>query len=153
MVRRFSYDYLILSAGSITHSFDIPGIEAHTYYLKTLEEAVALKNHIICCFEGPPGRQTKIDAEAFSHLSSWAVAPQGWSTPRALSELVHGPLVQDYRSIDFQTVRIILLEASDRLVANMPETVSIYTLERLKKMGVDVRLGAKAAEVTPNTLS
>jgi NADH dehydrogenase len=55
-----SYDYLILSAGSITHSFDIPGIEAHTCYLKTLEEAVALKNHIICCFEGA-ARETNED--------------------------------------------------------------------------------------------
>jgi NADH dehydrogenase len=57
------YDYLILSTGSITHTFDIPGTEVHTYYLKTLEEAVALKNHIICCFEGAV-RETNA-AEAF----------------------------------------------------------------------------------------
>ena len=148
-----SYDYLILSAGSITHSFDIPGIEAHTYYLKTLEEAVALKNHIICCFEGA-ARETNEDRRR--SLLTFVIVGGGATGVEytgALSELVHGPLVQDYRSIDFQTVRIILLEASDRLVANMPETVSIYTLERLKKMGVDVRLGAKAVEVTPDTLS
>lgn len=46
-----SYDYLILSAGSISHFFGIPGVETHAYGLKTLEEAVALKNHIICSFE------------------------------------------------------------------------------------------------------
>jgi NADH dehydrogenase len=148
-----SYDYLILSTGSITHSFDIPGVEAHTYYLKTLEEAVVLKNHIICCFEGA-ARETNEDRRR--SLLTFVIAGGGATGVEyagALSELVHGPLVQDYRSIDFQTVRIILLEASDRLVANMPETVSIYTLERLKKMGVDVRLGAKVVEVTPNTVS
>jgi NADH dehydrogenase len=148
-----SYDYLILSMGSITHSFDIPGVEAHTYYLKTLEEAVVLKNHIICCFEGA-ARETNEDRRR--SLLTFVIVGGGATGVEyagALSELVHGPLVQDYRSIDFKTVRIILLEASDRLVANMPETVSIYTLERLKKMGVDVRLGAKVVEVTPDTVS
>jgi NADH dehydrogenase len=147
-----SYDYLILSTGSITHSFDIPGVEAHTYYLKTLEEAVVLKNHIICCFEGA-ARETNEDRRR--SLLTFVIVGGGATGVEyagALSELVHGPLVRDYRSIDFQTVRIILLEASDRLVANMPETVSIYTLERLKKMGIDVRLGAKVVEVTPDTV-
>src|SRR5512145_3205672 len=46
-----SYDYLILATGSITSTFSVPGVEEHAYFLKTLEEAVTLKNHIICCFE------------------------------------------------------------------------------------------------------
>ena len=45
------YDYLILATGSITYSFGMPGVEENAYFLKTLEEAVTLKNHIICCFE------------------------------------------------------------------------------------------------------
>jgi NADH dehydrogenase len=148
-----SYDYLLLSTGSITHSFDIPGVEAHAYYLKTLEESVVLKNHIICCFEGA-ARETNEDRRR--SLLTFVIVGGGATGVEyagALSELVHGPLVKDYRSIDFQTVRIILLEASDRLVANMPDTVSTYTLERLKKMGIDVRLGAKVVEVTSDTVS
>ena len=151
--KEISYDYLILSTGSITHSFDIPGVEAHSYYLKTLEEAVTLKNHIICCFEGA-ARETNEDRRR--SLLTFVIVGGGATGVEfagALSELVHGPLVRDYRSIDFKTIRIILLEASDRLVANMPETVRIYTLERLKKMGIDVQLGAKVVEVTPDTVS
>jgi NADH dehydrogenase len=49
------YDYLILAAGSISHSYGVPGMEAYAYCLKTLEEAVALKNHIIRCFEEAVG--------------------------------------------------------------------------------------------------
>jgi NADH dehydrogenase len=148
-----SYDYLILSPGSITHSFDIPGVEAHAYYLKTLEDAVILKNHIICCFEGA-ARETNEDRRR--SLLTFVIVGGGATGVEyagALSELVHGPLVKDYRSIDFQTVRIILVEALDRLVVNMPEKVGIYTLERLKKMGVEVRLGAKFVQMTPDTVS
>lgn len=71
----------------------------------------------------------------------------------ALSELIHGPLRKDYRNVDFHSVNIILLEAADRLVAAMPEKVQSYTLSRLRKMGVDVRLKAKVTEVTSDILS
>ena len=143
-----SYDYLILSTGSVTHSFDIPGMSAHAYGLKTLEEAVILKNHILCCFEGA-ARET--DENRRKSLLTFVIVGGGATGVEyagALSELIHGPLVQDYRTIDFNTVRIILLEASDRLVASMPEAIGIYTLEKLKKMGVGVQLGMKVLEVT-----
>lgn len=149
---KISYDYLILSTGSITHSFDIPGVEAHTYYLKTLEEAVTLKNHIICCFEGAVREKNEEKRKSLLTFVIVGGGATGVEYAGALSELVHGPLARDYHYVDFQTVRIILLEALDRLVANMPETVRSYTLERLKKMGIEVRLGAKVMQVTPDTV-
>ncbi len=147
-----SYDYLILAAGSISHFFGIPGVETHAYGLKTLEEAVALKNHIICCFE-QAARET--DEDRRGRLLSFVIVGGGATGVEyagALSELVHGPLTRDYRTIDFCAVRIILVEASNSLVANMPERVRAYTLVRLRKMGIDVRLGAKVREVTPEAV-
>jgi NADH dehydrogenase len=143
-----SFDYLILATGSITHSFGLPGVETHAYYLKTLEEAVVLKNHIICRFERA-ARET-IEEKRKSLLTFVIVGggATGVEYTGALSELIHGPLVRDFKTIDFNTVRIVLLEASDRLVSTMPETVSAYTAERLKKMGVEVRLGATVVEVS-----
>ena len=146
------YDYLILATGSITHSFGVPGVEAHAYGLKTLEEAVALKNHIICCFEGAA---REMDEDGRSSLLTFVIVGGGATGVEyagALSELIHGALVQDYRTIDFRAVRIILLEASDTLVGNMPEPVRRYTIERLRKMGVDVRIGAQVSEITPDAV-
>lgn len=147
-----SYDYLILAAGSISHFFGIPGVETHAYGLKTLEEAVALKNHIICSFE-QAARET--DEDRRGRLLSFVIVGGGATGVEyagALSELVHGPLTRDYRTIDFSAVRIILVEASNSLVANMPERVRAYTLVRLREMGIDVRLGAKVREVTPEAV-
>ena len=148
----FSYDYLILAAGSISHFFGIPGVETYAYGLKTLEEAVALKNHIICCFE-QAARET--DEGRRNRLLSFVIVGGGATGVEyagALSELVHGPLMRDYRTIDFSAVRIILVEASNSLVANMPERVRAYTLARLQEMDIDVRLGAKVGEVTPEAV-
>ena len=146
------YDYLILATGSITHSFGIQGVDDNAFFLKTLEEAVALKNHIICCFEAA-ARET--DETRKRSLITFVIAGGGATGVEyagALSELISGPLIKDYPTIDFSMARIILLEAADKLVANMPERVSLYTLEKLKKMGVEVRLGAKVAQVTPGAV-
>ena len=146
------YDYLILATGSITHSFGVQGVDDNAFFLKTLEEAVALKNHIICCFEAA-ARETD-EARKRSLLTFVIVGggATGVEYAGALTELIHGPLIKDYPTIDFSMVRIILLEAADKLVANMPQRVRLYTLEKLEKMGAEVRLGAKVAQVTPNAV-
>lgn len=144
------YDYLILATGSITDPFGVPGVDAHAYGLKSLEEAVALKNHIICCFEAAARESDEARRKALLTFVIVGGGATGVEYAGALCELIHGPLVRDYRTIDFRDVRIILLEAADSLVNNMPESVRAYTGERLRKMGVEVRLGAKVLEVTPD---
>jgi len=147
-----SYDYLILATGSITSSFGVPGVEENTFFLKTLEEAVALKNHIICCFETAARLK---DGDRKRSLLTFVIVGGGATGVEyagALSELICGPLIKDYPTIDFSMARIILLEAADKLVANMPEAVRLYTLEKLKKMGVEVRLGAAVAKVSPGAV-
>ncbi|MDP2853020.1 MAG: NAD(P)/FAD-dependent oxidoreductase [Smithellaceae bacterium] len=144
-----SYDYLILANGSVTSTFGVPGVEEYAYFLKTLEEAVALKNHIICCFEAA-SRET--DVARRKTLLTFVIVGGGATGVEysgALTELIHGPLVKDYPTIDFSEVRIILLEAAGYLVAPMPADIRGYTADQLHKMGVDVRMNAAVAEVTP----
>jgi NADH dehydrogenase len=143
-----SYDYLILANGSVTSTFGVPGVEEHAYFLKTLEEAVALKNHIICCFE-TAAREP--DAERRKSLLTFVIAGGGATGVEyagALTELIHGPLIKDYPGIDFSEARIILLEAAGELVSSMPSNIRDYTAGQLRRMGVDVRLSAAVAEVS-----
>jgi len=146
-----SYDYLILAAGSVTSTFGVSGVEEHAYFLKTLEEAVALKNHIICCFEAA---SREADAEKRKTLLTFVIVGGGATGVEysgALTELVHGPLVKDYPAIDFSDVRIVLLETAGQLVSPMPENIRAYTAKQLGDMGVDVRLKTAVAEVTPDS--
>lgn len=144
------YDYLIIGTGSITSTFGVPGVEENAYFIKTLEEAVALKNHIICCFEAA-SRETDVTRRrcrlTFVIVGGGAT---GVEYSGALTELIHGPLRKDYPSIDFSEVRIMLLEAADYLVAPMPANLRIYTAEQLRRMGVDVRLKKAVANVSPD---
>ena len=150
--REIPYDYLIMATGSVPHSFGVQGVENHAFFLKTLEEGVALKNHIICCFEGAAGETDEAGRMGLLTFVIVGGGATGVEYAGALSELVLGPLVGDYRNIDFRSVRIILLEAADSLVNNMPESVRSYTLRRLREMGVEVRLRTKVVEVAPEAV-
>jgi len=148
-VKTIDYDYLILGTGSVTSTFGVPGVEENAYFLKTLEEAVALKNHIICCFEAA---SREPDAARRQSLLTFVIVGGGATGVEysgALAELIHGPLRKDYPSIDFSEVRIILLEAAEYLVAPMPANLRIYTAGQLRHMGVDVRLKTAVADVSP----
>ena len=142
------YDYLIIGTGSVTSTFDIPGVAGHAFFLKTLEEAVALKNHIICCFEAA-SRETEADKrKALLTFVIVGGGATGVEYSGALAELISGPMVKDYPSIDFSEVTITLLEAAQSLVAPMPDNIRNYTVRQLSDMGVCVYLNKAVAEVT-----
>lgn len=146
------YDYLILGTGSVTSSFGVPGVYENAYFLKTLQEAVALKNHIICRFE-EASRETRADRR--KRMLTFVIVGGGATGVEysgALTELIHGPLRKDYPSIDFSDVRIVLLEASAHLVAFMPPNLRAYTAGRLRRMGVDVRPETAVAKVLPDAV-
>jgi NADH:ubiquinone reductase (H+-translocating) len=145
----FLYDYLILATGSVPHTFGVKGVDNHAFFLKTLEEGVALKNHIICCFENAA---MLADKGRYGGILTFVVVGGGATGVEytgALSELVHGSIVKDYPTVDFRSVRIVLLEAADCLVGNMPKSIRSYTLRKLRQLGVEVRLSTKVVEVTP----
>jgi NADH dehydrogenase len=150
--QEFLYDYLIVATGSVPHSFGVQGVDDHAFFLKTLEEGVDLKNHLICCFENAASMPCDNRQEGILTFVIVGGGATGVEYAGALSELVHGSIIRDYRNIDFRSVRIILLEAADCLVGNMPKAIQSYTLRKLRQLGVEVRLSTKVVEVTSETV-
>jgi NADH dehydrogenase len=146
--RALPYEYLILATGSVSRFFGIPGAAEHSFPLKSMEEGIHLRNHILNCFE--QAEQTA-DPTLRQQLLTFVVVGGGATGVEyagALSELIHGPLAKDYPSLDMAEVRVILLEAADTLLSMMPSRLSQYTSERLQKMKVDVRLQTPVFGVT-----
>lgn len=141
------YDYLVIATGSVPHDFGVPGVAEHAFPLKTLEDGVALRSHILARFEAamhqPDGGSRK-GALRFVIVGG---GPTGVEFAGALAELVAGPLARDYPELEAQ-VSIVLLEARDRLLEGMPDRLGRYALGRLQRMGVEVRFGGLVSEVT-----
>ena len=142
------YDFLILAIGSTAHFFGVPGAAAHGFPIRTMKQAIVLRNHILHCFEKAvhePGRNGQQQLLTFTIVGG---GPTGVEFAGALAELIHGSLRKDYPTLDFDAARILLLEAADTLLPVLPAKLRAYAFQRLQHMGVDVRLGATVSEVT-----
>ncbi len=151
--RRLDYDYLVLAVGSVSRFFGTPGAAAHAFELKTLEQGIGLRNHILGRFEyaasvrDPAARRRAL---AFTVVGG---GPTGVEFAGALAELVAGTLAQDYPTLNLADVRIMVLEAGDGLLAGFPEELRAYAANKLAELGVGVRLGARVAAVTADTVT
>jgi NADH dehydrogenase len=137
-----SYDTLILAAGSTTNFFGNASVERFGFGLKELEDAGAIRNHLLMLCEEAVHSP---DPERRQALLTFVVAgggPTGVESAGAISELVRNVLPQDFPSLDFSQARILLLEGADRLLAAMPEDLGRFTLTALKGKRVEVRFGA-----------
>ncbi|HLS89201.1 MAG TPA: NAD(P)/FAD-dependent oxidoreductase [Sphingobacteriaceae bacterium] len=138
----FPYDYLILAAGSVTNFFGLPGVADHAFGLKDLPEAVALRNHVLGCFEAAARELPGEGRRARLTFVVVGGGPTGVEYCGTLSELVWQTLRQDYPEVPFEEVRILLLEATDRLLPSLPPALGAYAQKVLARKGVEVWLGA-----------
>ncbi|HEX6033561.1 MAG TPA: FAD-dependent oxidoreductase, partial [Anaerolineales bacterium] len=144
------YDYLVVALGSRPNYYGIPGAAEYAFSLKSLEEGVTLRNQILRSFEraaceaGPERRQGWL---TFIIVGGGAT---GVEFAGALIELINGSLNRDFPELDLTEVKVLLVEASDRLLREMPASLSGYARSRLIKMGVQVHLSSPLVQVTPD---
>jgi NADH dehydrogenase len=146
------YDFLVLAAGSASNFFGIEGAAEYSMPLKTMDQGINLRNHILSMFERA---MQEPDAELRRRALTFTIVgggPTGVEYAGALSELILRPLKKDYKKLDFSEVRVILLEAADNLLQGLPEKLGTYALKRLRNMKVDVRLGTTVEKVTPESV-
>lgn len=147
-----AYDYLILAPGSTPNFWGVEGAEQHTFPLYSLEQALALRNHILRCFEQAvqePDPVARRRALTFVIVGGGAT---GVEFAGALAELIHGPLSKDYPALDVGQVQVVLLEAMDGLLPILPDKLREYAHNRFRRMGVEVRLRATVARITPQAV-
>jgi len=156
-----TYDYLILAAGSETSYFGMKSVQENGLGLKDIDEAISIRNHVLRMFELAA---QELDAEKRRALLTFVVVgggPTGVESSGALSELIRLVLIKDYPQLSLKDVRILLLEAADRLLGGFPSNLQEYAAETLWSKHVEVRFGAavtgfdgervtlKSAEVIP----
>lgn len=139
-----AYDYLVLAPGSATRYFGVPGADEHSWPLRILDHAMALRNHTLRTLE----RSIRLTGDARRAARTFVVVgggPTGVEYAGALIELIRGPLNKDMGSLD--DVRVLLLEGAPHVLGVYPESLRAYAEKRLQKKGVEVLLGAQVAEV------
>ena len=149
-----SYDYLVLAAGATTNFFGNESVARNAYAMKTLQEAIALRGHIIHEFERA-ARKNRFDEVEARHRHLTFVIVGGGATgiemAGALMELFD-VFKQEFHSINFDEVHVILLEAMGSVLPMVPPDLQQHTIDVLRKKGVDVRLNTAVTEYDGNDL-
>lgn len=146
------YDYLVIGAGSVTNYFGLESVERHAFDLKELADAEILRNHILTAFERAVVEPDPARKRALMTFVIVGGGPTGVEFAGALIELVHFVLAKDYPDLSTHAARVILVEATDKLLASMPEKLRIYALNKLRSMSVEVLLKARVVDAGPERI-
>lgn len=141
------YDYLIIAAGSVTNYFGVKGAAECAYPLRVLDDGIELRNHILSCFEQAVYEQNEEIRKRLLTFTIVGGGPTGVEFAGALAELINGPIMLDYPGLNPKEIRVVLLEAQDRLLSGLITCCYDYATQRLRRMGVDVRLQSVVNEV------
>ncbi|HMJ05556.1 MAG TPA: NAD(P)/FAD-dependent oxidoreductase [Chthoniobacterales bacterium] len=146
------YDYLILATGARHSYFGNDEWEKLAPGLKSLEDAVEIRRRLLMAFEYAD-RIT--DDAARRGAMTFAViggGPTGVEMAGAIAEIARYTLSKDFRHIDPSDARVILIEGDERVLSSFPEDLSASALKQLQDLGVEVRTGVHAKNLTESGL-
>jgi len=141
-----AYDYLVLAVGGETNFFGMDSVKDNGFQLKDIESAVNIRNHLLKMFENA---SREADAEKRKTMLTFVVVgggPTGVETAGALAELISHVMRKEYPTLDIRDSRVILLEATDALIASYPDELRKATHRLLSRKNVEVMFNAKLVE-------
>ena len=138
---RISYDYLVVATGVHHSYFGHDEFAPFAPGLKSLADAVAVRNKILGAFELA---ETEPDASRHHDLLTFVLVgagPTGVELAAAIATLVRNTLASEFRRIDPRQARVVLIDRDARILGVFSEDLSRAAHERLRALGVDIRLG------------
>lgn len=146
------YDFLVLATGARHSYFGHDEWEKLAPGLKSLEDAIEVRRRLLMAFE----YAERITDEAARRAAMTFViiggGPTGVEMAGAIAEIARHTLAKDFRHIDPSQARVILIEGEPRLLAAFPEDLSASALKQLVDLGVEVRTGIHATNLTDDGL-
>ncbi|HXJ34623.1 MAG TPA: NAD(P)/FAD-dependent oxidoreductase [Candidatus Eisenbacteria bacterium] len=141
------YDYLVVATGATDSYFGHEEWARLAPSLKSIEEALEIRRRVLLAYEAA---ERTTDADARRTWLTFVVVgagPTGVELAGALSEIARHALERDFRTIDPQDARVVLVEAADRVLGTFPPDLSEKATAQLVRLGVEVRVGTKVTEI------
>jgi NADH dehydrogenase len=146
-IRRVRYDWLIVATGSQHSYFGHPEWEPHAPGLKTLEQALEIRRRILAAFERA---ENELDEDVRTALMTFVVVgagPTGVELAGAIADVRRTVLRRDFRRIDPTRARVLLVEATPRILPQFDEKLAARGVRDLQDLGVEVRLSTKVEQI------
>ena len=137
-----SYDQLILTAGAVSRTFPIAGVADNAIGLKSVEEAIEIRNHILTNFDKAANMPA---GAARDRLLTFVVVGGGFAGIEVFAEMrnLASYLLRYYPTLEFKDVHFHLIEAMGRIMPEVSQKTSEWVLEDLDRRGAKVHLNTQ----------
>jgi NADH dehydrogenase len=142
-----NYDVLVLACGAQHAYFGHEEWEEHAPGLKTLEQATEIRRRVLTAFEDA---EKEPDPDRKQVLLSFVIVgggPTGVELAGAIGEMARFTLARDFREIDFEHTRVLLIEAGPRILPSFPERLAARAVDDLGQLGVRVLTNSMVTRV------
>ncbi|WP_245362265.1 NAD(P)/FAD-dependent oxidoreductase [Rhizobium sp. NXC14] len=142
------YDQLVIATGSEYNYFGHDEWQALAPGLKTIHEAREIRHRLLLAFEKAERADSPAEKQALLTSIIIGGGPTGVEMAGAISELGRFMISKDFRNLQPDHLRVLLVEAGPRILGAFPEHLSEYATRYLEKIGVEVRTGSRVVEIT-----
>lgn len=142
-----TYDYLVLAMGGQTGYFGHAEWEKYAPGLKTLDDALRIRSHILLAFEKAENEPSTAEHDKLMTIVIVGGGPTGVELAGSFAELTRTVLNRDFRNIDPTQARIILLEGAPCILSHLPPDLSASAKRQLEALGVQVRVATHVKSI------
>lgn len=141
------YDQLVVALGSVSRTLPIPGLAEHAIGLKSLSDATALRNQVLICMDIAESLE---DPARRAEYLGFVFVGAGYAGVEGLAELQDfaAQAIELYPRCRAQGMRWVLVEARERIMQEVPESLSVFAERELRGRGIEVRTETTLQEVT-----
>ena len=146
------YDHLIVAAGATHSYFGNDAWAVHAPGLKTLDDAFAIRRRVLLAFEAAEKEPDPARRAAWLTFVIIGGGPTGVEMAGTLAEIARKTLPGEFRNFDPASAQVLLVEGGPRVLAAFPEHLGEKARSQLKRLGVDVRTGARVTQIDAHGL-
>lgn len=152
-VAEFEYDILVLALGSTTNFFGNQQLAEVAMQLKSISQALDIRSDFLQEFERAMVLREENDLRRCLNFVIVGAGPTGVELAGALAEIRRTVLKREYREMDSELMRIVLIDSNDRVLKNFSEKSSANALRYLQELGVEVQLNTRVAGGDPDHIT
>ncbi|HLG18152.1 MAG TPA: FAD-dependent oxidoreductase [Blastocatellia bacterium] len=145
------YTHLLIALGSVTNFYGMENVERHAMTMKTIGDAIILRNHIIDMLE-----QAEVEPTSEQDgLLTFVVAGAGFAGVELVAEMNDfvREAARNYRHVDRCRIRVLLVHPETRVLPELSEDLGEFALGKLRKRGIEILLGTRINDASPDEVT
>ncbi|PWJ56846.1 NADH dehydrogenase [Dyadobacter jejuensis] len=146
------YDFLVLANGTVTNYFGMDRLKEQAVPMKTVQDALAMRNHILCQVEQATKTSDPVRRNSLLTIVVAGAGPTGVEVSGMLAEMNKNIFKKDYPELQGEGLKIYLVDALPTVLAPMQEKSREQTHQYLKDLGVEILLNHMVKDYTNHTV-